>query len=132
MDTQEHERLEFSRPTDLPGTEVLLVEHSSRHWRWVHETYSICTVTRGTGSIQWNYRGKVHEATPGEIVLYEPGEVHCNRNILFDATFRVLFIPAQVMEDAAAECGAAGRPHWKLTHTGHPMLHAACGRCITA
>lgn len=139
MDLEPGERIEFSRPAELPGAEVLLAEHSSRRWRWFHETYSICTVMSGHGSIEWRYRGEMHAAEAGHVQLYEPGEVHRNRNILANAAFRVLFIPAPVMQAAAAELDAHPVPHWKMAHTGDAellgaltALHAALERSATA
>ena len=118
------ERIEFSRPAILPGVEVLLGEHTSRRWRWFHETYSLCTVLSGLGRTEWRYRGNVYAADPGEVLLYEPGEVHSNRNVLEDASFRVLFVSPDVVRDAAAELGLPGeRPHWDVMHTPAPSVY---------
>ncbi len=118
------ERIEFSRPASLPGIEVLLGEHTSRRWRWFHETYSLCTVLGGLGRTEWLYRGNVYAADPGEVLLYEAGEVHSNRNVLEDASFRVLFIPPSVVHAAAAELGLQGeQPHWDVMHTPAPALY---------
>lgn len=123
------EKIEFSRPGDLPGVEVLLAEHSSRRWRWFHATYTVCTVLNGFGSTEWAYRGRRHEATPGEVLLFEPGEVHFNTNILADATFRVLFIAPSLVGAAAAELSISPlQPHWKLTHTPKAALYRALAR----
>ena len=129
MTRNEAERIEFSRPDDLPGVEVLLAEHSSRRWRWFHETYSVCSVVKGMGTTEWRYRGKLHEAVPGEVILYEPGEVHANRNVLVDATFRVLFLQPGTVESAAIELGIPHRPHWDLAQTSDPSLRSAL-RCL--
>lgn len=120
------ERIEFSRPASLPGVEVLLGEHTSRRWRWFHETYSLCTVLGGRGRTEWLYRGSVHAADPGEVLLYEAGEVHRNCNVLEDASFRVLFVPPAIVHAAAAELGLQGRePHWDVMHTAAPALYTS-------
>jgi AraC-like DNA-binding protein len=121
------ERIEFSRPPELPGTEILLAEHSERRWRWFHETYTICTVMSGIGSADWIYRGKMHSGRPKEVLLYEPGEVHANQSILRDASFRVLFIDPSVIEKAALELDMR-QPHWSRPLTSDPALFGAFAR----
>lgn len=115
------ERIEFSRPTHLPGTQVLIAEHSSRIWRWYHETYTICTVKTGLGSADWVYRGKLHSGGPGHVLLYEPGEIHANKTILEDASFRVLFLNPKLIEDAASDIGIR-TPHWTHALTADPAI----------
>jgi AraC-like DNA-binding protein len=121
------ERIEFTRPDQLPGTEILIAEHSSRVWRWYHETYTICTVKSGIGSADWKYRGKLHTGRPGEVLLYEPGEVHANQSILRDASFRVLFLAPRLVEDAATELNIR-RPHWAHALTADPRIFRAFER----
>lgn len=116
------ETIEFYRPAELPGVEVLLAQHSSRRWRWFHETYSICSIISGYGSVEWDYRGRHHRSVVGHVQLYEPGDVHVNRSHLFDCEFRVLFLSADAMKAAADELGCS-TPHWKLFNTADAGLH---------
>lgn len=127
MSPKPAERIEFMRPAELPGTEILIAENSSRIWRWFHETYTICTVKSGVGSADWVYRGKLHTGRPGEVLLYEPGETHANQSILRDAGFRVLFLAPKLIEDAATELDTR-RPHWAQALTADPRIFRAFER----
>jgi len=109
------ERVEFSRPADLHGVEMLLADNCARRWRAFHETYSICTVLSGTDS-RWTYRRKTYQSTSAdELQLMEPGEVHANTRITSVASFRVLFIDPALMSDAAKALGmACSMPHFRF------------------
>jgi len=112
------ESVEFWRPAELPGVEVLRVKHSERHWRWYHETYSVCSIMTGLGTVEWNYRGRHHSAPAPQMQLYEPGNVHVTNKPLLDCEFRVLFISRASAQAAAEELGTSSEPHWKAFASG--------------
>jgi AraC-like DNA-binding protein len=127
--TSQSERIEFFRPRDLPGAEILLAERSARHWHWFHQTYTICTVLAGQGATDWIYRSRFHSATPGALLLMEPGEVHANQNVLPEASFRVLFLAPYMVIEAAAEMGLKSpTPHWKSAHVSNPEFFSVMRR----
>src|SRR5689334_1843971 len=95
-----NERVEFSRPSDIPGIEIMLVENCARRWRAFHETYTVCTALAGAGA-EWIYRNKIYNSTSGELMLLEPGEVHANTRITSVANFRVLLIDPSLVDKAA-------------------------------
>lgn len=121
------ERIEWSRPSELPGVEILLGERTARRWRWYHETYSICTVLDLSGEeVEWTYRRKLHSTKAGGLLLMEPGEVHANTRPTRSADFRVAFIAPSLVEEAATELGMVSpRPHLKFAYVNDPGLFQA-------
>lgn len=121
------ERIEYRRPPEMPGVEVLWGERCARRWRVFHETYSICAVfTDGT---EWTYRGKLHSAKAGGLMLMEPGEVHAMPHAVPPGDFRALFIAPSLAERAATELAMASpRPHLKFAHVADPGLFQAFAR----
>lgn len=124
------ERIEWSRPVELPGVELLLAERCTRVWRVFHETYTICTLFDiSGGETEWTYRGKLHSAKAHEIMLMEPGEVHAMPHSIPPCDFRVLLIAPAIVEQAAVEFGlTALPPHWKAAHAVEPVLFRALAR----
>src|SRR4051794_32736220 len=93
------EIVRFSRPTGLPGIEIMSVDNSTRLWRNFHEQYAICTVLDdGGGGAEWAYRGRNHFAQRSQLMLIEPGELHVTTRVLGAGTFRVLHISPSSME----------------------------------
>jgi AraC-like DNA-binding protein len=112
------EVISFSRPEDLAGTEVLRAERSRRLWRWHHTTISIATPIAFDGAATYQYRGRLHTARGDGLCVMEPGEVHVTREVTAPATFRVLFVPREVVERAADELGLSAR----AVHFGDSVL----------
>jgi len=124
------ERIEWSRPVELPGVELLLAERCTRRWRVFHETYTICTILDISGAeTEWTYRGRLHSANAQELMLMEPGEIHAMPHTIPPCDFRVLLIAPAVVERAAAELGVtASRPHWKWARAADPALFRSFAR----
>jgi AraC-like DNA-binding protein len=105
------------------------VERVARRWRVYHETYTICTVVDAAGVAELTYRGKLHHATAGDVLIMEPGELHANTRITPPATFRVLAVTPCVVEQAAAQLGPYdGQPHWSCMKITHPDVFRAFAR----
>jgi AraC-like DNA-binding protein len=136
----EQESIQYTRPPELPGVDVMTVERVARRWRMFHETYTVCTVLDAEGEAELTYRGRLHHANAGDILLMEPGELHANTKITPPGSFRVLFVPPYVVEQAAAEFGmGASPPHWKEVKVSQPDcwqvfagLHASLERPASA
>ncbi len=125
---QESERIEFSRPPDMPGIEVLRVENCARRWRVFHETYTACAVLRGKGT-EWNYRRKIHATRAGNLMLMEPGEVHSNTGITPPGNFDVLQIAPAVVKSAAQELEMAlTQPHLRFANVTDPAIFRVFAR----
>ncbi|MGH9173664.1 MAG: helix-turn-helix domain-containing protein [Vicinamibacterales bacterium] len=116
------ERIEWSRPFELPGVELLLAERCTRRWRVFHETYTVCTILDiSGGETEWTYRAKLHSSKARALMLMEPGEVHAMPHTIPPCDFRVLLIAPGVVEGAALELGIpALQPHWMSGHSGDP------------
>lgn len=120
------ERIEWSRPADLDGVEVLLVDNCARRWRQFHETYTVCTGLAISQPAEWRYRGKAHFQTADGLMLLEPGELHANTRITQPASFRVALIGPSVVACAAEMLGLApGQVHFKLAQVHGGPLHRA-------
>jgi AraC-like DNA-binding protein len=124
------ERIEWSRPVELPGVELLVAERCTQVWRVFHETYTICTIfDLSGGQTEWTYRGKLHSAKAQATMLMEPGEIHAMPHAIPPCDFRVLLIDPAVVERAAAESGMGTlRPHWKWAHAADPALFRGFAR----
>ncbi len=122
------ERVEFSRPADLPGVEVLLVDDCARRWATVHTTYTVCTGLAIDRPAEWRYRHRTYAQPADGIQLMEPGELHANTVQTDVASFRVLMIEPELVEKAAHELGASATPHLRIAQTNsrdHPQLRRA-------
>ncbi len=124
------ERIEFSRPPDLPGVEVLLVEHSARRWRAFHETYTVSTGLKLRGpEFEWRYRRDLYRSDAGNIMLMEPGEVHANTKPTASADFGVMFISPAIIERAAINLGlGTATPHLRAGLAPDRTLFTAFAR----
>jgi AraC-like DNA-binding protein len=120
---QESERIEFLRPPDMPGIEVLRAKNSARRWRVFHETYAACAVLKGKGEEEWTYRRKIHASRAGNLMLMEPGEVHSNTRITLPGDFDVLQIAPAVVVSAAQELDLAlTQPHLRFANVTDPAI----------
>jgi hypothetical protein len=123
----QRERIAFSRPPGLPGTDVLLVEHSARRWRLFHETYAITTFLDISGrSIEWVYRRKIYRTEAESIMLIEPGEIHASTKITPAANFRTLCVDPSLLEYGAKELAmTSSHLHLKLVTVTDPLFFGA-------
>jgi len=121
------ETVAFARPSHLGGAEIMTVANSQRLWRVYHETYTVCAVfdvARGGGA-EWAYRGQLHAASAGSLMLMEPGELHATRSVSAPGTFSVLLVPPATLDDLGAESGLRTPPHFRTAEARDPSLFGA-------
>jgi AraC-like DNA-binding protein len=104
------ERLAFVRPASLPGTELMAVYESSRHWHVFHERYALCVFQKASAGVR--YRGHDEHIRDETVAVREPGETHCNTFVAKPAVFKILFVDPEVIADAARELGKHGTFHF--------------------
>jgi AraC-like DNA-binding protein len=134
------ESIRFLRPPELQGAEALWAENCCRKWRVFHETYTVSIGLELEGpEFEWTYRRRLYRSAARKIMLMEPGELHANTRATAPAAFRVLFMPAQLVETAAQELGFAGTPHVRSGYSaegalfdGFRRLHASLDDEVTA
>ena len=91
----------------------MTVDNSQRLCRFYHETYSICSLLDISADVDWLYRGRMHRATNGALMLMEPGEVHVTKRAPGVAKrYAVLMILPEAMRLLTADPGGShGSPH---------------------
>jgi AraC-like DNA-binding protein len=104
------ERLRFIRSPALPGTELKAVYESGRRWHAFLERYAFVVCRTAGASVR--YRGRDQSICDGTLVAREPGEAHSSTVVTKPADFKVLFVEAPVMADAARELGYKGTLHF--------------------
>lgn len=115
------ERLRFVRPASLPGTELMSVYDSSRRWHAFHERYAFAVFHKACTAAR--YRGGEQQIDDGAIVVREPGEAHAYTAVAKPAEFKVLFVEAPLLVDAAREAGHAGLVHFAPAPLRDPDLY---------
>ena len=137
------ERLRFVRPASLPGTEVKAVYQSTRRWHAFNERYAFVVCRKAAAGVR--YRGREQRVYDGTLAVREPGEIHCNTHVAKPAEFKVLYVEAPLIAEAARELGHKGTLHfapvplrndphlfrliWKLCQSieaGGSALHQQC------
>jgi len=118
------ERIAFSRPPELQGIEIMVVEHCARRWRVFHDTYAVVTILDVSGrSIEWLYRRKIYGTEAKNIMLIEPGELHASTKITPPANFRVLCVDPSLIECEVKELAMrTSHPHLKLVRVTDPLF----------
>ena len=124
------ERLRFIRPAALPHTEVMAVYDSSRRWHAFHERYAFAVFQKATATVR--YRGREQQVDDGTLVVREPGEAHAYTSVAKPAEFKVLFVEAPVLVDAAREVGHAGLVHFAPAPLGNPDLYRLVSRLCSS
>jgi AraC-like DNA-binding protein len=114
------EPVTYVAPATLPGVEFIAAENCTRKWRYFHEHYIVCMLTKG--SADWHYRGRTHSACDRCYVLMEPGETHVNLAIPRPQTYTVLQISPAKIEQLAAEIGVPHNPHFALAQASSPAI----------
>jgi AraC-like DNA-binding protein len=114
------ERLQFIRPASLPGTELMAVYESSRRWHAFHERYAFAVFRRAAAPVR--YRDREQRIVDGAVVVREPGEAHSYTLVAKPAEFKVLFVEAPLVADAAREVGHPGILHFAPVPMSDPEL----------
>ncbi len=114
------ERLRFIRPGSLPGTELMAVYESSRRWHAFHERYAFAVIRKAAATVR--YRGGEQRIHDGTLMVREPGEAHYYTLVTKPAEFKVLFVEAPLVADAARELGHTGILHFAPAPISDPDL----------
>jgi len=99
----------------------------------VHEEYAVGACTAGREVIR--YRGTLHYAGPGSVVVLEPGEAHTGAPAdPPDFTYRVMYPGAGLLAEGLLAEGTHGVPRFREPVIADPglaaelrLLHAALG-----
>lgn len=118
------EEVEFWRSGELRGLELLratYVRHSfAPH---THETLVVGVIERGVET--YRFRGRLQVATPGQIILVPPGEVHTGESPVAEGwTYRVLYPDVEYIREAVEQLGSAfrGLPEFRQSVVDDPAL----------
>lgn len=116
----------YDRPVGLPGIDLMGVEQNSEYWRVFHEHYVLCACH--TAAADWRYRNRDYRLVNHSLMLLEPGETHVNMRVFKPADFVVIWVPPNIMADAAYGMGAPAIPHFRKGQVSDSALyHATCG-----
>jgi hypothetical protein len=131
------EDVQIWHPEALPGAEVMLARHCTRHWTVLHDTYGFCHVpvegNDPAGTSHWWYRGREYDCQAGGIMAVEPGEIHVTRRLRRPATFYwALHVPVPLVRLAAAGDETDRLPHLRIAQSNSSRLYAACDRLFRA
>jgi AraC-like DNA-binding protein len=96
--------------TDFDGLDLMAVGKDQQSWRMFHERYAIAILFSGSATL--SYRGREIDGRANLVNVFEPGEVHFNTAVRSPVTFAVAFVPAKLVQDAAAELGYSGTLHF--------------------
>lgn len=99
------ERVKFWRDSALQDLEMLLANYITHSFsRHTHDGYAIGVITFGVE--EFYYRGAIHQAQPGDIVVIQPGEVHTGHaGVDIGWSYRMLYPSVGLMQKTAASLG---------------------------
>jgi AraC-like DNA-binding protein len=117
------EEVAFIASPELPGLELKSVYRSYRLWTRFNVNYAFSAMVQADS--KWRYRRQTHAATPGTVVLMEPGETHVTVEARRPATFRALFIAPDLMDGLRRDLGWSQTPHFTAAYTRDPHVYAA-------
>jgi len=116
-------RVAWQQPEELPGVEILVVDHRAGRWRMFHDGYAICTPIRLSRSLEWRGASGASRQGVDALILIEPAQVHAV-GAAAPATFRLLTLERTVLERAAAELGRRLSPRAGAVVVGGPGTRA--------
>jgi len=123
QEPQPEERISVMRAHAFPGVDLLLVDNCWRKWHVFHERYAICAIQEGSAG--WRYRHREYHSYGGDIMLIEPGDAHSNTRLDRPADFKVVFLPCEILKEAAEDMGAPPEAHFLSSETNDPRLQRA-------
>lgn len=96
------ERVRFWTAPEGGGTELLDADFFTHSYgRHDHDRYAIGVITRG--GEQFAYRGGVHVAGKGDIVIVHPGEIHDGEAAVDEGwSYKMLYLPPDVLTPEGA------------------------------
>lgn len=94
------EKTKFWQVDQLEVLTATYFTHSfARH---IHEGYAIGVIERGAESFY--YRGKIHVAQAGQVVVVQPGEIHTGSAVTENGwSYRMMYPAAALLDQIAAE-----------------------------
>lgn len=99
------ELVSILRAEGLPGSSLVVINHSTKPVRTFHEWFAFGAVWGGRR--QFRCRGKTHQAAPGAFLAWEPGDYHATFGSCEGAmTQRVFLLNPTIFQERAKECGA--------------------------
>ncbi|MGW3344194.1 AraC family ligand binding domain-containing protein [Nonomuraea rubra] len=107
------EQARFWRHPAVPETDLLKARYvTHRFSRHVHDGYAIGLIVSGVE--EFDYRGTLHRAGAGELVLVNPDAVHTGQaGVPGGWAYRMLYPSIDALSGIAAELGApSGTPHF--------------------
>lgn len=123
--TSPKERVKFWRDPVLHDLEMLHATYITYAFsRHAHEGFGIAIVE--SGAMAFEYRGAMHVAPPGSVVITNPGEIHTGHAVLETGwTYRTLLPAVDWLEQAAAELGDrfSNIPNFASPVIQDPRLH---------
>jgi AraC-like DNA-binding protein len=122
--------LSYSKPSALPGVELLTAVNNSRIWRLFHERYCICGCS--VAATSWIYRGKNQFTSDNSIGLMEPGETHVVTSSLRPSNFNAFFLDQHVVSDFAREARLSGVQHFRTAQTSDPVFFTSLGNAASS
>jgi AraC-like DNA-binding protein len=97
------ESIRFRSLPGVAGIEILDMENTSRHWKWLNTAFA-CALNFGWhGEVRYRRRQRPFE--PGLVFCSAPGEVHSTPRVRRPGTVHGLLIDAEVFEAYVAEHG---------------------------
>ena len=117
-----HDDVSFWRDPDLPGVEIRYSSYGEHAFKkHVHETYSIGVMEHGRTTFV--LEGDTFVAEAGHMVVMNPLAVHsCNPDPGVDMTYRMFYVGAEWLEEAAAVPGLDGPPRFGVPVLDDPEL----------
>ena len=106
------------------------VYDSSRRWHAFHERYAFAVFPRACTTAR--YRGREQQIDDGAIVVREPGEAHAYIAVAKPAEFKVLFVEAPLLVDAAREAGHSGLVHFPPAPLCNPDVYSLLYRLCSS
>ncbi|NUS07634.1 MAG: AraC family transcriptional regulator, partial [Nonomuraea sp.] len=123
----------FWRHPAVPGTDLLRARYvTHRFSRHVHDGYAIGLIVAGVE--EFDYRGTLHRAGAGELVLVNPDSVHTGQaGTPGGWAYRMLYPSIEAMAGIAAELGAPrATPYFPEQVVRDPEVAALLGRAHQA
>ncbi|GAA3705114.1 AraC family transcriptional regulator [Nonomuraea antimicrobica] len=127
------EQARFWRHPAVPETDLLKARYvTHRFSRHAHDGYAIGLIVAGVE--EFDYRGTLHRAGAGELVLVNPDSVHTGQaGVPGGWAYRMLYPSVHALAAVAEELGApAGTPHFPRQVARDDQVAALLGRAHEA
>ena len=108
----------FTISCPVANVEVVSVRQSHRHWREVHDNFTLAVVHRDSGGViaDWHTRARALSTEGGGIMAIEPGDVHVTQRLKLQtgaASFDIVRFAPRLVAEAMHSLGSAAAFHFK-------------------